>query len=140
MIRRLLGLALALGLAQAQPAFAQSSSLDLPGMSQSTTAPASNFGVPGAHSLLGATITPTCPNGCFALFYDSAVAIADGPVTPALCLPIPPPVAPMTQSSVSMANTPSEIVTQNGIWIAVSSTGCFVQTSIGGAYIEIAYQ
>lgn len=104
-----------------------------------TTTAVSSLVVSGVHYLSGFHITANLPDGGCAMIFDATSAPADGTVTPLGCFTIPPTFSPATTTTLSMANTPFQTQTVNGICLVISSTGPFTKTAATG-YISILYQ
>lgn len=133
----------ALSLCFAAPAFA---GLDIPPIYPisnttaafaSTTVPAQSLSVGGSHVLLGLTVT--APSSGYVLVFDATSAPADGPVVPAGCWYVPPPVSVGQSATLSMANTPLGVATVTGITVVFSTTGCFTKTG-SAAFISLTFQ
>lgn len=98
-----------------------------------TTVYASTFSISGSHLLLGAIITAQLPSGGHILIYQTDTPPADGRVPTdnlPVCMTAVAPIAPVTDSTVSIGGANAAIALLHGMSIVVSmATDCGTQTT-----------
>lgn len=98
-----------------------------------------NLLVTGVHTLNGFTVI--APSGGRVIALDSATVPADGAVVPAGCWLVPSVVAPDTATMISMANTSSPTLVQNGLLIMFSTgVDCSTLVKSSAEFMLAIYQ
>lgn len=98
-----------------------------------------NLLVTGVHTLNGFTVIASSGGRVIAL--DSASVPADGAIVPAGCWLVPSVAAPDTATMISMANTSSPTLVQNGLLIMFSTgTNCSTLVKSSAEFMLAIYQ